>query len=82
MAEKNMTMLVCDFPHKHDRLATSTVTIDVCTQHAEVLSGVDHKVPCPECGERYAPGAGLSKHRQLTHDVQPPNAKGGKKKAA
>lgn len=82
MAEKNMTMLVCDFPHKHDRLATSTVTIDVCSQHADVLSGADHKVECPECGNRFAPGAGLAKHRQLAHDVQPKNAKNGKKEKA
>lgn len=73
MAEKTMKVLVCDFPHKSDRPATTSVTIDVCTQHAEVLAGADHKVECPECGNKYAPGAGLAKHRQLSHGVQSSN---------
>lgn len=78
--EKQLTVKVCDFPHKHDRPAATTLSVDVCSQHAGVLGGDDHKVECPECGNRYSPGAGMAKHRQLQHDVQPANGGKAKKK--
>ena len=39
----------------------------------------DGKAPCPECGERYIIGAGMTRHRKTKHGVKPPGGKAGKK---
>jgi hypothetical protein len=67
MAVKKMEVVVCDFPHKHDRPAVAQVTIDVCHVHDQMFADVSTpKVVCRECGGEFTE-KGLTRHFNSKH---------------
>jgi hypothetical protein len=67
MAVKKLEVVVCDFPHKHDRPAVAQVTIDVCSTHDQMFADLGSaKVVCPECGGEYTE-KGLTRHFNSKH---------------